>query len=337
MTVKKKIILWIISILATLCILIILGIAGYFGYNYYIENQNSYKTPELTRENPFKLLGQINKKTIDIGEPFEYVVTLFKRNDTTVILNKKDIKKNAKDFKNLIINDFKEDIKKNKDTTIIKHTYFLQPKDTQGIQIPAIKAFSSKIKQVLGPINVKINTTLDPKNEMKDIHDIKPLERSLIINLWYIFVPLITLIITILAILWIIKIIKSPKKVKTIEIYKPPHIIALEDLAKLKMMELKTPEDYKEFYTILSEVFRRYLEGRFKVQAIEKTSEEILAELIKIQFNMHTRNQAKSILKQSDMVKFAKVIPTREMANAALEKTYQFVDMTKQDYLTDFE
>lgn len=337
MTIKKKIILGIISIIAIVLILITLGIGGYFGYNYYLENQSSYKPPALTKDQPFKIIGQINKEVIDIGEPFEYAVTLFKRNDTTVILKKKDIKKDAKTFKNLIIKDFKEEIKKKKDLTIVKQTYFLQPTDTEDVQIPPIKAFSSKIKQVLAPIEVKINTTLDPKAEMKGIHDIKPLERFFIINLWYIVVPVLFFIFTGFIIFWIIKIIKTPKKEEKVEIYKPPHIIALEELSRLKMMELKTADDYKVYYTLLSEVFRRYLEGRFKIQAIEKTSEEILSELIKIQFNIQTRNQAKSILKQSDMVKFAKQIPTREMASTALEKTYNFVDTTKQDYLTDFE
>ena len=52
-------------------------------------------------------------------------------------------------------------------------------------------------------------------------------------------------------------------------------LLLMKNLPLLKRMELKTQEDYKIFYTKLSEIFRIYLEGRFKIQAIEKTSEEI--------------------------------------------------------------
>ncbi|MGD9582008.1 MAG: hypothetical protein AB7V50_11605, partial [Vampirovibrionia bacterium] len=201
----------------------------------------------------------------------------------------------------------------------------------------SIKAFSHNKKLVLPSADLKINSTIDPKNELKDINDIKPIERFFIINVWYIIGPLVFLLFAGLIIYWIIKIIKAPKKMEKVEIYKPPHVIALEELTRLKMMELKTADDFKIFYTNLSEIFRRYLEGRFKVQAIEKTSEEILAEMVKIQFNMNTRNMAKTILKQSDMVKFAKQIPTKEMANSTLAKTFDFIDTTKQDYIIDLE
>ena len=60
---------------------------------------------------------------------------------------------------------------------------------------------------------------------------------------------------------------------------RPAHEVALEDIDQLRKEELIKKGVYQEHYFRLSEIFRRYLERRFRFQAIEQTTEEILPAL----------------------------------------------------------
>lgn len=331
---KNKIIKILILIF---CLLLFIGLitGGIILFN----DQFGHNIPPLTKKEPYKVLGELNKEKISIGEPFTYTVTLYKTKGIPVKLNKFDIEKDKEKFKNLKINDIKEKhfTAKSGSIEIIKNIYFLQPTDTDEAVIPAVSVSSNKEKYHLQPIKILAESVLKNPDEMKDIHDIKPLDKFFIFNLWYVIIPLIAILILALLAYFILK----HKAVFIEEVdeheYKPPHLVAYEELSKLKKIELNTYEDYKIFYTHLSEIFRKYLEGRFNIQAMERTTEEINADLIKIKFNLKTRNLAKAILSKSDMVKFAKDLPTKEIAYSSLEKAYYFVDTTKQEYQSNFE
>lgn len=110
----------------------------------------------------------------------------------------------------------------------------------------------------------------------------------------------------------------------------PPHLIALEDLDKLRNNELRNFEELKIFYSNISDIMRTYLEGRFNLNAIEKTTEEINTELNTIPLELKTKTLIKSILINSDLVKFAKYYPIKEEAISCLNKSIDFIEITKQ-------
>ncbi len=67
------------------------------------------------------------------------------------------------------------------------------------------------------------------------------------------------------------------------EVYVPPprpaHVIALEELALLKEKQLWQQGLVKQYYSELTEILRRYFENRYRLPALEETTDEIVAGL----------------------------------------------------------
>lgn len=324
----KKLLIAFSLLVCTLLVVILAGAGGWYYYENFINVPDIIN--KVSNTNTFEVKSELSKDRVDIAEPFEYTITVAKKKDTKVDIEKKDLKKDKDQFKNLIINDFKTEKKElANDIELVIHKYYLQSKDIINLEIPEFTIKNKDKTTKLDPIKVKAASVLDPKKEMKAIHDIKPLEKYFIIRWYYIAIPLLfLLLIGLLAyvIYLLITVLNTKQEVKVI---KPAHVKAFEELSRIKKMDLNTQKDFDLFYTELSSVFRTYLEDRFNIPAIERTSEEISTEIMRYNFNMETRNLAKNILRQSDLIKFAKYMSSREMAYSTLEKTYQFVNITK--------
>ncbi len=113
---------------------------------------------------------------------------------------------------------------------------------------------------------------------------------------------------------------------------RPAHEIALESLKAL--LERKLPEQgaIKEYYSEISGILRRYLEGRFFVQALEETSNEILAEMKQQEVDEENFKRLESVLKLADLVKFAKFIPGATEHTAIAGDTERFIEETKIEF-----
>ena len=59
----------------------------------------------------------------------------------------------------------------------------------------------------------------------------------------------------------------------------PPFDRAIEELKALENERLSAQEEYKKYYSRLTDVVRRYLEEEAKIDALESTSEELLIKL----------------------------------------------------------
>lgn len=118
------------------------------------------------------------------------------------------------------------------------------------------------------------------------------------------------------------------------EIIIPAHIKALEVLNQLKQNNAWESENKKQYYSNLTDAVRQYLEDRYKIQALEKTTREIITDLKYVNISVDDKYFLKEILRQADFVKFAKFKPGNEDGLMALNKSFEFVEKTK---LTDVE
>lgn len=92
----------------------------------------------------------------------------------------------------------------------------------------------------------------------------------------------------------------------------PLHEIVKMELEKLKGAGLIEAGNFKEYYFRLSEILRHYLEKRFRFPAKERTSEELLKDIQKINdIRESYKFSLKDFLKRSDWVKFAKTNPLK--------------------------
>ena len=108
----------------------------------------------------------------------------------------------------------------------------------------------------------------------------------------------------------------------------PPDIIALRALDQLKEEKPWMHNKIKYYYIRISEILRVYIEGRFKTQALEQTTDEILYSLKSTVSDASDFNKLSAVLKLSDLVKFAKVIPDQEDNAMQIETASEFVRNT---------
>jgi len=114
------------------------------------------------------------------------------------------------------------------------------------------------------------------------------------------------------------------------EVIIPAHIIALGKLEQLlKDEEWKSPEK-KIYYSALTDTVRTYLENRFDIHAMEQTTREIITDLKNAAISEDDKLYLRKILREADMVKFAKFLPSDEDAYKYLNNSIDFVKRTKK-------
>ena len=143
-------------------------------------------------------------------------------------------------------------------------------------------------------------------------------------------------LIAILVIILIIYIIRYFKKVKPpmvfIEAPKiPAHVVAFEKLEKLKNEKLWQEGKLKLYHIMLAEIVREYIENRFKIKALEQTTDEILYGFRNVAIDEESRMKLKKILILADLVKFAKEQPLPNENELSLSNAYDFINGTKKE------
>lgn len=111
-----------------------------------------------------------------------------------------------------------------------------------------------------------------------------------------------------------------------------PHEWALGQLQNLVDDQLVERGLVHEFYFRLSMIVRRYIERRFDVTALKRTTEEFMLETQgtpKLPVDYH--GTVGSFLRACDMVKFAQHAPRAKEINEALNTARDFVDQSAED------
>ncbi len=117
----------------------------------------------------------------------------------------------------------------------------------------------------------------------------------------------------------------------------PAHITALETLEKIKQQAIWKDNKTKEYYSEIADTVRLYIEERFKINALELTSDEVI-KVFKYQVvDSESKAKLTQILTLSDFVKFAKQIPIEVEHTLTLNNAFDFVNGTKREELTNNE
>lgn len=157
--------------------------------------------------------------------------------------------------------------------------------------------------------NVQVDTL---KQKMYDIKDIIPAQNT--IGDWWKYLLGLLLIAGIGALIyWFVK--KRKKTVIEDEIYKTPIEKATNKLNKLEKKELWQRGEVKEYYSELTDIVRNYIEEAIEIPAMESTTSELIDGLKvaslkkKMKLSKETIENLFTVLKQADLVKFAKSKP----------------------------
>ncbi|MDR2293023.1 MAG: hypothetical protein LBE11_06065 [Prevotellaceae bacterium] len=110
----------------------------------------------------------------------------------------------------------------------------------------------------------------------------------------------------------------------------PPHIIAFKELSTLRTEKLWQQGKMKLYYTRITDIIRKYIEGRFSIPAMEKTSDEILADIKKNKIDeMYSFDKIREMFYTSDLAKFAKYQPSPDENEESFKTAFEFVTNTQ--------
>ncbi len=167
----------------------------------------------------------------------------------------------------------------------------------------------------------------DPIARMTDIHDIKPLESigfdfgRLRILWWCVAVVVLAAVVTFAVILFR----KYVKRKKEALPPAPPHAVALERLHALAGLDRI---GCREFYFTLSFILRKYIQGRYGLDALEMTTEELIPKIMQLNLDRNLERGIKDFLNWSDPVKFAGITSDNDKMRADLNFAEHFVNRT---------
>ena len=109
----------------------------------------------------------------------------------------------------------------------------------------------------------------------------------------------------------------------------PPHEQAFKALEQLRTERLWQEGKHKEYYSALTDILRTYIDGHFGVGAMEMTSDEIIEAMRSVELPQKAAMDLTQILRDADLVKFAKAMPEAEENEAAMSGAWDFVEQTR--------
>lgn len=110
---------------------------------------------------------------------------------------------------------------------------------------------------------------------------------------------------------------------------RPPHEVALGALEALKQKKLWQSGRVKDYYSEMTDIIRLYVEDRFRIRALEMTTEEIQQALQTTEAPVFARSRLHETLVSADLVKFAKAQPLPLENDHHLTQCVEFVRETK--------
>jgi len=161
------------------------------------------------------------------------------------------------------------------------------------------------------------------------MNDIRPLKNVLDIKgalpaLWIIILILIALAIA--AFIYFKK--KKIAEEKPVLIQKSPEDIARDALRLLLEMKLIEKGLIKEYYIRLSDIIRAYIENRYKISAMDRTTWELYQEMRSKRIERMHLDKINDFLEDCDMVKFAKYAPDKKEIEDSYKKAEEIIDIT---------
>ena len=250
----------------------------------------------------------------------------------------------AKNFGTLeVIRSYKVDTIRNEGRYELTKKYGLTQFDSGKYTIPSLKILIGKNVVFSDSLAVIIqNVAVDTLKQK--MYEIKPIAKAQSSSSWiwkWIFGVLIIIGIGVLVYFLMRKFQK--KKIEAV-VYKSPIEKATTLLNNLEKRELWQKGSVKEYYSELTDIARNYIEEAIEIPAMESTTSELIEGLRKaslqkrMKVSQETLENLERVLKQADLVKFAKSKPLDfEIAEdkKKIEKTILTLDSSIPEEVED--
>lgn len=111
---------------------------------------------------------------------------------------------------------------------------------------------------------------------------------------------------------------------------RPAHEIAIEALTELEAKKLWQNGNHKAYHSSISDIIRTFIEHRWKIHAMEMTTDEILRVQLIAGLERNTFEELKYLLELADQVKFAKLVPVVYENEQSIKNAFEFVNTCKE-------
>ena len=277
-----------------------------------------------------KLTVSVDSTVVRIGEQINYFLQVKADTSAQVVFPEQSLFAPFELLESSPVDTFKTS-----DHYLYTKKYSLIQFDSGDFYIPQQQVLINGFSKISELIPIRVNTIKVDTLKQK-LYDIKPLEEvkknyeELIAQiLWG-----IVFIIFLLGIFYTYLFKKRRKELKEMEL--PPFERAIEQLRALENENLNKQEEYKRYYSRLIEVVRVYLQEDAKIDALESTSDELLAKLEirkdagTLDLDRKTLLSLREVLQNADLVKFAKSMPEYRIANEDRKVVETVVIETKE-------
>ena len=282
-----------------------------------------------------KISGTVEPDSIGIGDRFLYTIEV--ERDLMQEVYFPDFKQSVEHYE--MIEDRPVDTLSREGRRLKLRKSYLMAAFQEGIHkvLPEVMYLDKNIIDTLrGEDTLRLMvTTFEIDSTSHTIFDIKP-QRTLKFKFGeisgYVTWTIIAIIILVLLFLIAKRILAHYGKSFS-DIFKPapplpPHEIALRDLKKLHSERLWQEDKHKLYYSGLTDILRAYIAGQFGVGALEMTSDEIIEAMRGVEIPQKQKMDLTELLRDADLVKFAKAMPEAEANEAAYTMALNFVEQT---------
>ena len=220
---------------------------------------------------------------------------------------------------------------------IVQQQLTLMTFDTGFVEIPSLQlsALNSQLSTLTDPIQIYSSTiAVDTTQAFRPL--VPPIEHP--VTMKEVFPWLLGLLILVIIglVIWYYVKHRKPKIDENGEPVRgpqvPPYDKAIGDLESLKQQKLWQAGKVKEYYSSLTDIAREYIEGQFKVNAVEMTTDDILQEVRELHFDEALFGKLKDTMELADLVKFAKYSATPLESDNAMSNMTDFVNDSYAHY-----
>lgn len=187
---------------------------------------------------------------------------------------------------------------------------------------------TAPLQSAMNPLPPQSSTAPGGAEEMKDIFDIKPLEKiGYDKRMIKYAVGILIIILIVCLLIYLIDYFVRRRKKETIE---EVSIIPADVEAFTLLDELKKNRNLnaREYYFRLTAILRGYIGKRFEIDAPEMTTEELLPKLNNIDCEKKLKFNVKSVLTSTDPVKYAGADVLQDKMENDFQIVTDFVRMT---------
>lgn len=255
-----------------------------------------------------KVDAKVDTLAIKIGEQIQYKITV--ETDSTDVVFFPE----GQTFSPLeTVEAIMADTLKNDNKFILQKIYSLTQFDSGSYTIPPQRIAINEKPFFTDSFQVKVADVVVDTTKQK-MYDIKPLievEKSTA-DTWLIALWVLLGLVVVGGLVYWFFLRKKPLTEEEKAAMLPPYDRAILELKKLENSRYLIQDEYKQYYSELTDIVRSYLEEDVHLSAMESTTSELIAklEMLKdageLKLEDDTIQQFQKILQTADLVKFAK-------------------------------